>query len=206
MHGVFIAVEGIDGSGKSTQIALLKEFLEEKGAPVLLTREPTDGAVGTFIRRCLTGQISLGEKAVAALFVADRLEHVFGEGGLLATLQAGTSVITDRYYLSSYAYHGAFIPMDWVMEANRLASDALRPDLTIFLDVEPELAIERIEKRGETERYEKLESLKRVREKYFEAMEKLKDRERFAVIRAEDDIEKTQSAIRSAVKKTLFHP
>lgn len=203
MRGTFIAFEGIDGSGKSTQIRLLEAYLREKGMPVSLTREPTDGEVGTLIRKCLTGKIALDEKAVAALFVADRLEHVFGAGGLLKTIEGGTSVITDRYYLSSYAYHGAFLSMDWVMEANSLAARALKPDLTVFLDLEPERALERVERRGETERYEKLESLRRIREKYFEAMEKLGGTERFAVVRSENDVLSTQAAVRTAVDAIL---
>lgn len=202
MRGKFIAFEGIDGSGKSTQIKLLDTYLRGKGVPLFLTREPTDADIGTLIRRCLKGELPMNEKAVAALFVADRLDHVFGENGLLEKVESGTSVITDRYYLSSYAYHGAFIPMDWVIEANRLSAEALTPDLTVFLDVPPEDALERIAARGgKKERYEKLESLKRVREKYFEAMQKLDRRERFAVIRADGDIASTQSAVRFSVDK-----
>ncbi len=202
-RGKFIVFEGIDGSGKSTQISLLAEYLKGKGTVPYVTREPTGGTVGALIRSCLSGKTALGEKTIAALFVADRLEHVFEENGLKERIDRGETAISDRYYLSSYAYHGAFMPMSWVMDANRLSAEALPPDLTLFLDVEPEHALARVLKRGETERYEKLESLKRVREKYFEAIGLLKGKEKIAVIPSEGNVDETFARVRSAVDEIL---
>ena len=200
--GKFIALEGIDGCGKSTQGRLLSEYLRSKGVDCVLTREPTDSPFGSLIRQCLKGQIDTDEKAIAALFAADRLDHIFNKrDGILEKINGGVTVLTDRYYFSSYAYHGTFMPMDWVIEANRFSAEALRPDLNIFLDIEPERSAARLSRRGTLERYEKVEAMKRIREKYFEAFEKLKDSERVCIIRSEENPEDTQANIRAAVDK-----
>ena len=185
--GKFIVLEGIDGCGKSTQSRLLLEYLRSKGVACIGTREPTDGPIGGLIRQCLKGQIETDEKAIAALFVADRLDHILGpREAILQKINEGVTVISDRYYFSSYAYHGAFMSMDWVIEANRFSAEALRPDLNIFLDIEPEQSVKRLARRDELERYEKIEAMTLIREKYFEAFEKLKDVERVCIIRSED--------------------
>lgn len=200
--GKFIVLEGIDGCGKSTQGRLLLEYLSGKGIACMGTREPTDGPIGGLIRQCLKGQVETDEKAIAALFVADRLDHILGpRESILQKINDGITVVSDRYYFSSYAYHGAFMPMDWVIEANRFSAEALRPDLTVFLDIEPERSAERLSRRGELERYEKIEAMTRIREKYFEAFEKLKGIERVCIIKSEATKEATQAHIRAAVDK-----
>ena len=199
--GKFIVLEGIDGCGKSTQSRMLLEYLREKGIDCIGTREPTDGPIGGLIRQCLKGQIETDEKAIAALFVADRLDHVLGPNGILEKINSGVTVVSDRYYFSSYAYHGAFMNMDWVIEANRFSAETLRPDLNIFLDIEPESSAQRLSRRGELERYEKVEAMTRIRGKYFEAFEKLKDVEQVCVIKSEATKEATQQRIRAAVDK-----
>ena len=144
MRGCFFALEGIDGSGKSTQLPLLARRLEEAGFPCLQTREPTDGPVGSLLRRVLTGQVTCDSRVAAPLFVADRLDHLLRpEDGLLAVLEGGTTVLCDRYLFSSYAYQSVDLSLDWVIGANRPCADLLRPDATLFLDVEPELALAR---------------------------------------------------------------
>ena len=200
--GKFIVLEGIDGCGKSTQGRLLLEYLSAKGVPCMSTREPTDGPIGGLIRQCLKGQIETDEKAIASLFVADRLDHILGpREAILQKINEGVTVISDRYYFSSYAYHGAFMSMDWVIEANRFSAEALRPDLNIFLDIEPEQSVKRLARRDELERYEKIEAMTLIREKYFEAFEKLKDVEKVCIIKSEDTKEATQAHIRAAVDK-----
>lgn len=183
-RGRFIAFEGIDGSGKSTQIQLLSNKLKEKGIYCYTTMEPTDSPIGSLIHQIMTGRIKTDNKVIAGLFVADRLDHLLNHvNGIAAKIQEGTTVITDRYYFSSYAYHSVDMPMDWVIQANAQAKEILQPSVTIFVDVNPDTALERIAKnRFHQELFEKKSRLEKVREKYFEAFEKLKDTENIVVI------------------------
>ena len=184
MRGRFFALEGIDGSGKSTQLPLLARRLEALGRPCVQTREPTGGPMGTLLRQVLTGQVDCDSRVVAPLFVADRLDHLLRKGdGLLALVEGGTDVLCDRYYFSSYAYQSVDLPLEWVIGANRPCADLLRPDATLFLDVGPELALERIARgRDHTELFETRERLTRTREQYFRAFEAEKDRERILIL------------------------
>ncbi len=176
---LFIALEGIDGSGKSTQVKLLAKKLEETGHKVYATFEPTDGMIGSMLRNILKGSIAADHRTIAGLFLADRLDHLLNETtGLVKKLDEGYTVITDRYYFSSYAYHGTHMDMDWVIAANKMCADILRPDINIFIDVQPEVSMERISaNRQSAELFETLESLKNVQAKYLEAFEKLKGEE-----------------------------
>lgn len=181
---MFIALEGIDGSGKSTQINMLADYLKNKGREVYVTREPSDLSIGTTIRKYLTGQLKADNRVIAALFVADRLEHILDEKeGLLKIKSEGKDIITDRYYFSSYAYQSVDMPMDWIINANSEAAKLLKPDATIFIDITPEQAMERINSNREgTELFESVERLKATRDKYFEAFEKLENTERVIVV------------------------
>lgn len=178
-NNLFIALEGIDGSGKSTQINLLKNNLEIAGHRVYTTFEPTDSPIGRLIRDIFNHRMEADQRTIAGLFVADRLEHILNkENGMLKKLEEGFTVITDRYYFSSYAYHGVHMPVEWVIQSNALAAGILRPDLNIFIDIDPDTGMERIKKgRNSLELFETFENQKKVREKYFEVMEKLKNEE-----------------------------
>ncbi len=177
----FIAFEGIDGSGKSTQVKLLAAKLEAAGHKVYTTAEPTDGPVGTMIRKILKAEMKADEHTIAALFVADRLEHILNKtNGILKMLDEGYTVITDRYYFSSYAYHGSHIPMTWVIQANSICAELLRPGLTIYIDSPPEVSMTRINSgRTSTEHYETTENLTNVRNNYLKA---------FSLLQAEETI------------------
>lgn len=145
--GKFIAFEGIDGSGKSTQIRLLSNRLRNIGVYCYTTMEPTDSPIGSLIHQIMTGRMKTDNKVIAGLFVADRLDHLLNEvNGILPKILEGTTVITDRYYFSSYAYHSVDMPMEWVIQANAQSKEILQPTITIFIDVEPDTAIERIAK------------------------------------------------------------
>lgn len=182
--GKFIAFEGIDGSGKSTQVQLLSNKLRSQGIRCYTTMEPTDSPIGSLIHQIMTGRIKTDNRVIAGLFVADRLDHLLNDvDGVLPRILEGTTVITDRYYFSSYAYHSIDMPMDWVIQANAQSKEILKPTVTVFIDVEPDTAIERIAKnRFRQELFEKKSRLVKVREKYLEAFEKLKDEENYIII------------------------
>lgn len=173
---LFIALEGIDGSGKSTQVKMLAENLAKAGHKVYSTFEPTGSDMGKLIRNIFAHKTETDHQTIAALFLADRFHHLLNKtDGLLIKMEEGYTVITDRYYFSSYAYHSVHMPMDWVIEINKPCADLLRPDLTVYIDIMPELSMARITKARESaELYETLENLTNVRNKYMEAFELLK--------------------------------
>jgi len=190
---LFIALEGIDGSGKSTQSKRLAENLTAMGHKVYTTFEPTDSRIGVMIRDIFSHRMEGDHRVIAALFVADRLNHLLNsQDGILKKLNEGYTVITDRYYFSSYAYHSAHMDMDWVIKANALSAELLRPDLNIYIDITPEVSMERINKgRTSVEMYETLENLTVVSQKYQQAFELLSDVEKIVNIdgdRHQDEI------------------
>lgn len=182
--GKFIALEGIDGSGKSTQVSLLCHRLKAEGHQVYPTFEPTNGPIGSLIRQMFSRRIVGDDKTIAALFVADRLDHLQNPvNGLLKKLEEGYTVITDRYYFSSYAYHGAHMPLDWVIQSNALSADLLRPDLNIYIDISPEVGLQRVHaNRADIEIYETQENIKKVHTTYLKAFELLQKEERITKV------------------------
>ena len=120
---MLLCFEGIDGSGKSTQAELLVEYFQQLNKQVVLTAQPTKHTLGKIIREAFAKKIILQEPTIAALFAADRLEHILNEEeGILHQLKENNIVISDRYYFSSYAYHSVHVPMNWVIESNKLAA------------------------------------------------------------------------------------
>ena len=202
-RGVFIAFEGIDGCGKGTQIKRLKKRLERMELPVYRTQEPGDSPIGALLHQIMIGRIQTGKDSIAALFVADRLDHIQnGTNGILKFLDSGTNVISDRYYFSSYAYQSVDVPMEWIINANSLCSSLLRPDVTVFIDVDPELSMDRIEKNRLTrELFEKKERLVETRKRYFEAFERLKDEERVVIVPGDGTEDEVEERVWEAVGK-----
>lgn len=194
--GKFIVFEGTDGSGKSTQLRLLSQYFKEKGVECYITREPTDSPFGALIHDCLIGRVETNEYTIAAMFAADRLDHVFGV--IKKKLEEGITVLCDRYYLSSFAYNGGFVDTEWVISLNGQAIQELKPDLTIFIDLSPEESMERVAKRGETDRYETLERQRKIRDKYFELFERFKE-ENVQIVKSEEDKDLTQLHIRKII-------
>ena len=164
--GIFLVIEGLDGSGKTTQAILLAERLS-KSHQVMLTAEPSKGKIGTFIREsCLYEQTRLPTEAEALLFAADRIEHMQKE--LKPALNEGKLVICDRYVYSSLAYQGsAGLSLDWIKTIN---ARALQPDFSLFLDVSPERVLERLQRKKSV--METLETQQKVREVYLKYVEK----------------------------------
>lgn len=181
---LFIAFEGIDGSGKSTQAKLLAEHLRKAGHPVYATAEPTGGPIGSLVRNIFKHRIDADHSTIAALFAADRLDHLQNKSdGVLQKIRDGYTVIMDRYYFSSYAYHSLHVPMEWVIQTNSISAGLLRPDLNIYIDISPEASMKRLNSgRHVIELYESLENLRDVREKYLEAFERLKNEEQIMIV------------------------
>ena len=160
-RGLLLAFEGIDGTGKSSQIRLLAATLTQLGCRVVMTTEPTDGAYGRKIRALFTSRESLSAAEELELFMADRREHV--RSVIEPALLAGRIVLTDRYYLSTAAYQGANgQDPEAIMAANE--AFAPLPDLVLLLTMTPAQGIHRIRNlRGETlNDFEQEETLTRV--------------------------------------------
>ena len=198
-RGKFIVFEGLDGSGKTTQMRALVEYLEGKGEACYSTREPTDSAFGTQLRNCMKGKIDTNEYTIAALFAADRLDHILDSvNGIKKKLDEGINVFCDRYYFSSYAYNGEFVPFEWVVELNRPAREMMKPDLTVFIDLSSEESMRRVGLRSEAERYETMEKQQKIRQRFFTAFKRFPE-EKVTIVTSDEDMNKTQAAIRKAV-------
>ena len=191
MKGKFIVLEGIDGRGKSTQAKLLEQRMINTAmrsnhpsmTPVYSTFECSDGPIGSFIRsELLTGNIKVTGSVLNDLFIVDRDDHLKNprNGGIAKLIEEGTNVICDRYVLSSMAYtlqgvidnpeiqppYYRAILQD-IYEKNILNLYTLSPDLTIFIDVKPTEAMNRInEARGDKSIYESEKKLERIRRAY----------------------------------------
>jgi dTMP kinase len=155
-RAIFVVLEGIDGSGTTTQLGRLTAHLESRGRRAHPTREPSAGPVGRLLRELLTGQHALpggapaDGQAMALLFAADRRDHLRRE--IEPTLAAGLDVVSDRYLLSSLAYQAEEADRGWVAG---LARDVRNPDLTILLDVPVAVAAARRRAAGRAlERYD----------------------------------------------------
>lgn len=204
--GRLIALEGIDGCGKSTQAWLLAERMRQEGIACYATMEPTDSPIGSLIRQIMTGRVKTDNRVIAPLFVADRLDHLLNEvNGILHKVEEGITVISDRYYFSSYAYQGVDLPMDWVIRANEPNSSILRPALTVFLDIPPKLALERISRnRFQQELFEEEARLVQVRQKYMEAFRALEGEEQVAVLDGDKSPQAVAEAIWEEVRKYMI--
>jgi dTMP kinase len=164
--GAFICIEGLDGSGKTTQAKLLAKKLR-KSHNAVYTTEPSRGKIGTYIReRCLYGEKRLSSAVEALLFAADRIEHV--EIEVLPALHQGKLVISDRYLYSSLAYQGAAgLSLEWIEKINE---HALKPDLAIFIDVDPKTAMRRLKLKKSV--MENMETQQKVRDVYLKFVAK----------------------------------
>ena len=192
--GVFIAFEGGEGSGKSTQSKLLKKWLEEEGEEVLLSREPGGTEMGKDLRRILldhsTGDIS--PRAEALLYAADRAHHVFSK--IRPALDRGEVVITDRYFDSSIAYQGAgrVLVSGEVARISRWATESLFPTLTILIDQPAEIGLGRLKSKDRLE-IEPIDFHERIRQEYLQLT--LLDPERYLVVDGRKTIEEIHSEI-----------
>ncbi|NLB15892.1 MAG: dTMP kinase [Clostridiales bacterium] len=189
-RGKFIVFEGIDGSGKTTVINSVNSYLESIGCSVFLTREPTDNRVGSMIRKFIKGEgdYELDERVIAALFAADRLDHILRPGGINEKLGAGVNVICDRFWLSSCAYQTGAFPMEYILELNKGAMELVQPDLTVYLSVDVSVALSRVDARGEErEHYESRERLGKISRNYEKAIGIRKEADNIVIVDASRD-------------------
>jgi dTMP kinase len=180
-QGIFIAFEGGEGTGKSTQSKLLAQWLEQEGESVVLTREPGGTDLGKDLRKILLGHETgaISPRAEALLYAADRAHHVYSV--IRPALDRGDVVITDRYFDSSAAYQGAgrILNPAEVARISRWATESFYPTLTILIDVPAEIGLGRLQSRDRLEA-ESNEFHERVRQEYLQIA--MMDPERYFVV------------------------
>lgn len=198
-QGKLIALEGPDGCGKSTQLDLLSDWLRKGGHEVISTKEPTDNPIGKILKNALLGEIDLSLEAEALLFASDRAQH-FHEV-IRPNVEMGKIVVTGRYILSSLAYQTSRgLEQKWVEKINE---KVIKPDITILIDISPEIGLERKKSSRNPDQFEKdLELQKEVRETY-KRIAKEKD---IPIIDGSMSRERVQGQIRREVEKVLSIP
>jgi len=199
---LFISFEGIDKSGKSTQISLLADYLKEKKYEVLPTCEPGGTRLGKKIERIIL-QSSLGQisdKAELFLYLADRAEHV-GEI-IKPTLDNDAIIISDRFADASIAYqgYGRGLDIHWIDELNRRATQGISPELTFLLDIDPDLARKRSKEKDRIEN-EEIAFHQRVRQGYLEIAHLYPNRVK--TVNGQDSIKNIHLAIRKILSEYL---
>ncbi len=204
--GIFVAVEGIDGAGTTTQTERYAAYLRGKGRIVHVTREPSTGPIGSLIREILGGRREMpggpGFDMMAQLFAADRLDHVRGE--IEPALREGAVVLSDRYDLSSLAYQSvssesklaAHEIVAWIRQLNRFAR---RPEVTLVVDVSPEIAGARRKSRGAPGDLYEVDALQTRLAKAYAHAEALVPDDKVVHVRGDADLETVAAAIIQAL-------
>ena len=209
--GRFIVLEGIDGAGTTTQtIALVDRLRRETKARVLGTREPSDGPIGSLVRQVLTGRVVIpagrapGWTTMALLFAADRMDHV--ESEIEPTMLEDGIVVSDRYDASSLAYQsvssgrGGETAVEWIRELNR---HALRPDLTIVLDLPPDVAAARRGSRGEAAQLYEQNEVQQALATFYRDLARHMPNDRIVVIDATGTIDDVHRRVYEAYRGAL---
>ncbi len=199
-QGIFIAFEGGEGTGKSTQSKLLVQWLEQEGETVLLSREPGGTELGKDLRKILLGHETgdISPRAEALLYAADRAHHVYSV--IRPALDRGEVVISDRYFDSSAAYQGAgrVLNPTEVARISRWATESLYPTLTILIDVPAEIGLSRLQSRDRLEA-ESNDFHERVRQEYLQIA--MMDPERYFVVDGTQSVEEINTQITARVAK-----
>ncbi len=201
---MFITFEGIEGSGKTTHVDLLSDYLCQKGFRVIKTREPGGTPVGESLRNVLLKKdLQVLPLTELLVFLASRAQHV--EEVIRPALEEGNVVLCDRFVDASYAYqgYGRGIDLGIIETLNRLVTKGVRPNLTILLDCPVDVGLGRKSADGNLDRFEKeeLSFHQKIRNAYIELAED--DPKRFVVLNARKDLAKTQEIIRERVEKLL---
>ncbi len=200
MAGKFIVLEGMDGAGTTTQAALLARHLESRGVRVTKSAEPTKSPLGVEARRLLALPIEHDEDMLVSLalcFAADRMQHV--RDTIRPSLARGDFVLLDRYHMSSLVYQGLHLPASFVKEINRYA---IKPDLTLVLDIDAKLAHARlVERYSVKDFYETPETLAKIRQRYLHYAEEDKNA---VIIDASGAVQQVESHIATIINQQFF--
>jgi dTMP kinase len=205
----FITFEGIEGSGKTTQIQLLSNTLEERGIEHVLTREPGGTPVGDHVRRLvLHPDVPMAPACELLLYAAARAQHI--EQVIRPALAEGRPVLCDRFTDATFAYQGfgRGLAIDMIEKLHTLEALALRPDLTLLFDLDPATALQRarhrdLSKTEDETRFEREEMAfhERVRAGYLEMAKR--EPERFAIVDARGSVAEVQVRAMAAVRRAL---
>lgn len=207
---LFITIEGGEGSGKSTHSILLKEYLESRGFEVLLTREPGGTSLAEVIRKILLDpKTELSPLSELFLYEAARAQHI--EEIIYPALKSGKAVICDRFTDATLAYqgYGRKLDLSLIGKLNNAASFGLKPAITIYMDINPDMGVNKAKKldkeaygkNGDRIERETSSFHKAVRKGYLELAKKYP--ERIKTVKTRKDINKTQTAIRKAVDRII---
>ena len=202
----FITFEGPEGSGKTSQLKLAVAWLERRGVPLVVTREPGGTPIGEEIRQLVhdTKRTEMSRKAEILLYSASRAQHVAEI--ILPALKAGKVVLCDRFFDSTYAYqgYGRGLPMEPLQMITKFATQNLTPDLTLYLDISPEIGIQRRELGGDVMNRldrEALEFHQRVRKGYLTLIRE--NPERWRTIDGSGTREEVHCAVKKVLKQAL---
>lgn len=204
-RGLFISLEGPDGSGKTTQVKLLAEYLRSAGWTVVETREPGGTVISDKIRKIIldTDNIEMTDRTEALLYAAQRAQHV--EEKILPALERGEIVLTDRFADSTFVYQGLArrLKLADIVVLTKFATDGLKPDLTLLLDIKPECGERRMCGRGKKDRLEMVDEgfSERVRAGYLDLA--VKEPERFRVVDADHSVDEIHLMLKTLVDEFL---
>jgi dTMP kinase len=205
-QGRFLVVEGLEGAGKSTALDTIAQYLRPKVPELIITREPGGTLAGEVIRTLLKepSDQTLDPRAELLLFYAARiqlLQHI-----IFPALARGAWVLTDRFELSSFAYQGGGRQLDrtFIQHLSQFCLQGFRPDLTIFLDISPELGLERAASRGNIDRIEQ-ESIDFFHAVHAQYQHELQHYSDIKIIDASQPLSTVQQAIRHALTEYLHH-
>ncbi len=204
--GMFITFEGVEGAGKTTNIAFIADKLQEAGHEILLTREPGGTTTGEAIREILISKDlpEMHHTTELLLMFAARAEHL--QRKIIPALEQGKLVLCDRFTDASYAYQGAGrgIELNKISILENFVQDNLRPDYTFLFDLEADIGLSRAQSRGETDRFEQqhIDFFNRVRTQYLKMAKE--DKDRYRIINAQYDLETVQLQINRVLDKLSF--
>jgi len=203
--GLFITVEGVEGAGKSTNVQVIEDFLSEKNVDYVLTREPGGTLISEKIRNLLLRHHEEDMEAITELLLifAARAQHLSTK--IRPKLAEGKLVLCDRFTDATYAYQGAGRRCDLKLigQLENLVQGSLRPDLTVILDLDPHIGLERVRQRGQLDRIEsqQLEFFQRVRGAYLDIASR--ERDRCLVIDSSQTRENVKNTLRNALQERM---
>ena len=204
MQAKFITLDGIDGSGKSTHLATIKNWFEQQQLPVLFTREPGGTAIGEALREILLNPATQASLRIETLLMfAARQQHL--EEVIRPALQQGISVVSDRFTDATFAYQGGGrgVPFADIETLENWVQGSLRPDLTLILDVPLEVSMERINRSREKDRFEQEQAdfFTRVRAAYLQRAQAAP--QHYAIIDSNRELAEVQAEIETILQQHL---